>query len=68
MGWRMIVGPSVGGEGALVVRILAQKGATGRHEATNLWAVKHYRESGNAQALACLESRCGLGLRASLPY
>eukprot|EP00629_Pelagomonadales_sp_RCC1024_P016886 CAMPEP_0119292892 /NCGR_PEP_ID=MMETSP1329-20130426/45041_1 /TAXON_ID=114041 /ORGANISM="Genus nov. species nov., Strain RCC1024" /LENGTH=165 /DNA_ID=CAMNT_0007293743 /DNA_START=143 /DNA_END=637 /DNA_ORIENTATION=+ len=28
-------------------------------EATNLWAVKHYRESGNAQALACLESRCG---------
>ena len=38
MGWRMIVGPSVGGEGTLVVGILAQKGATARRVATNLWA------------------------------
>ena len=34
-------------------------------DATNLWAVKHYRMKGYDEALKCLESRCGL---ASLAY
>ena len=30
-------------------------------EATNRWAYLHYQQKGASEALACLESRCGLG-------
>merc|ERR1711939_628470 len=30
-------------------------------EATNRWAYRHYQQKGASEALACLESRCGLG-------
>ena len=29
-------------------------------EATNRWAYLHYQQKGASEALACLESRCGL--------